>query len=363
MVLDGDIINSIDAAEFLSYLKKPNSIIRFNKNGKGGVERKKAYFKINGTSPRISQNGYTVAHIFDVNAHYYDVSLGFHNIGGEDALKAVGIDKGKYSEYTLQGTFHGKDIYYRNNYKPGVNAHVFLKAHMLRFLHPLNYFCTPKDNMNGYVYCEFTDHVNNGTFRSRRFKRISGYEHLLYYAHHKFKERYRDIYDDFLARVMLPKNTFDFFENSSSTETLDFYGSEVIDAKYGNPLLSTAGVITTAPIASKAPVKKGSAPTITSFKNNNKKLVFKLLNDLADGGKFTPDLILKLSDKRFTQQTFGIPSTYSLLVKESDFTKLGCNSKKYYQPERLTVMGEKYCVCSQWIPERIKKLEEWYDKF
>ena len=75
----------------------------------------------------------------------------------------------------------------------------------------------------------------------------------------------------------------------------------------------------------------------------------------------TPSVILKLSDKRFTQQTFGIPSTYALFVKESDFTRLECNAQKYYKPERLVIDGEKYCVCSQWIPKRIKKLKDWHD--
>ena len=208
MVLDGDIIGSLTAHDLKTYLQTPDAIIRFNKSGKGGVEKEKAYFKINGTPPRISQNGYTVAHIFDVNNHYYSSKLGFDNTGGEDALKSpsVKIDKGKYSHYTLQEIVTEKNIYYRDSYQPGPDARAFLEAHMLRFLHPLNYFCTPKDNNNGFVYCEFTDHINN-----RQFKRISGYEHLLYYAHHKFKEKYDDIYDDFLGRIMLPSNTFDFF--------------------------------------------------------------------------------------------------------------------------------------------------------
>ena len=362
MVLDGDIIDTLSAKELLTYLKTPDSIVRFNKSGKGGVEKNKAYFKINGTPPRISKNGYTVAHIFDVNAHYYDKELGFNNTGGEVALKSamVNIDKGMYSDYTLKGTALSKNIYYRENYHPGSKARKYLEAHMLRFLHPLNYFCAPKDNNNGYVYCEFTDCVNNGKKNPRRFRRISGYEHLLYYAHYKFKEKYSDIYDDFLARIMLPDDTYDAFEHSVARP--DYYADEVIDAQYANPLLSgsksTASCSTKSAAKSTAP-KAASAGT--SVKNNNKVLVFKLLNDLVDNGKMTSSVILKLSDKRFTQQTFGIPSTYALLVKESDFTRLECNAKKYYKPERLVIDGEKYCVCSQWIPKRIKKLKDWHD--
>lgn len=362
MVLDGDIIDTLSANDLKSYLKTPDATIRFNKSGKGGVEKERAFFKINGTPPRISKSGYTVAHIFDVNDHYYDDEIGLKNAGGEEALKSPGvnIDKGRYSQYMLQGNVLGKDIYYRDNYHPGANARKFLEAHMLRFLHPLNYFCAPKDNNNGYVYCEFTDFVNNGKAFSRRFKRVSGYEHLLYYAHYKFKEKYSDIYDDFLKRIMLPANSFDFFENGVAT--VDYYGSEKIDIQYGNPLYITKTSKEEASTTSKTTTKKSSS-TGVSTKNNNKTIVFKLLNDLVSSGKITSDLILKLSDKKFTQKTFGIPSTYALLVKESDFTRLGCDTKKYYNPERLIINGEKYRVCSQWIPERINKLEEWYDKF
>lgn len=96
--------------------------------------------------------------------------------------------------------------------------------------------------MNGYVYCEFTNHITN-----KCAKRISGYEHLLYYAHHKFKDLYGDIYEDFLRRIMLPENPDDFFEKSIATP--DYYGSEKIAIQYGNPLLVTSGAaaVTTTP--------------------------------------------------------------------------------------------------------------------
>ena len=238
MVLDGDIIDTLKAKDLLTYLKTPNSTIRFHRSGKGGVEKARAYFKISGAQPQISPYGYTVAHIFDVNDHYYDKKMGFNNTRGDQALQStnVKIDRGMYSHYTLKGTIAGKDIYYREGYHVGSDARRFLEAHMLRFLHPLNYFCAPKDNMSGYTYCEFTDHVHTerGSHTYRRFHRISGYEHLLYYAHHKFKEKYGDIYDDFLTRIMLPENTFDFFEKSIANA--EYYGDEIIDVKYGNPL-------------------------------------------------------------------------------------------------------------------------------
>ena len=141
-------------------------------------------------------------------------------------------------------------------------------------------------------------------------------------------------------------------------------GSEYIGMDYGPHLKGVTVTSVTVSITPKTPkptVKKSSVSTGASTKNDNKTPVFKLLNDLVDIGKMTPELVLKLSDNVFTQQTFGIPSTYSLLVKESDFARLGCNEKKYYNPERLIIDGEIYRVCSQWIPERIKKLKDWHD--
>ncbi len=370
MVLDGDVIDSIDAAELLSYLQTPNSIIRFNKNGKGGVERNKAYFKINGTQPRISQNGYTVAHIFDVNAHYYDASLGFDNTGGEDALKSMGIDKGRYSEYTLQGTFKGRNIYYRDGYMPGVNARMFLKAHMLRFLHPLNYFCAPKDNMNGCVYCEFTDHINNGKSVTRRFARIAGYEHLLYYAHHKFKEKYGDIYEEFLSRVMLPKNTFDFFENSSDSETSDFYGSEVIDAKYGNPLSSKSSSAPTVPKVSKP--AKASTPRKSRIATAHKanidltkisklylesfkvgEIAYQVLGAVLKSGKVSKADIDAFKSATTTKAIFGFgkPLLSPVMVRTS-------NINRYYS-DNFTLYGETLYLYSQWLDVHKERLIKW----
>jgi len=367
MVLDGDIIDTLTPKELLRYLQTPNSIVRFNQSGKDGVEKRKAYYKIDGPQPRISKNGYTVAHIFDVNSHYYDSDMGFYNKGGEDALKSAGvkIDKGMYSDYIMQKTVSGRNIYFRDHYHPGKDARVFLEAHMLRFLHPLNYFCAPKDNMNGYVYCEFTDHINLGKPGTRRFHRISGYERLLYYAHHRFREKYGDIYVDFLKRAMLPldanNDAFGFFENCSAAETSDYYGSEIVDAKYGNPLSSR----TTA-----KPVKAPATPKNTidldninyayldSFKVGEiaNQVLRAAIESGVRSGKLTKADVESLKTEK------GPSSAFKLSLPLLSLDRVDANGELRYYKDPILCYGESLYLNSQWPKrdvEKKKRLIQW----
>jgi hypothetical protein len=219
-------------------------------------------------------------------------------------------------------------------------------AKFLRLTHPFNYFLTPTTHPKLHLYDSAASVEMNDIGEDSR---------LLYYMRNYLKGKYPDIYKEFLAMTLWPEDPDTIYPDT---------GSEYIGMDYGPHLKGVTVTSATVSITPKAPeptVKKSSISTGTSTKNDNKTPVFKLLNDLVDSGKMTPELVLKLSDNIFTQQTFGISSTYSLLVKESDFARLGCNEKKYYNPERLIIDGEKYRVCSQWIPKRIKKLRDWHD--
>jgi len=368
MVLDGDVIDTLKAEDLLKYLQTPNSTIRFHRSGKGGVEQARAYYKISGAQPQISPYGYTVAHIFDVNDHYYDANLGFDNTRGDEALKSINvqIDRGMYSDYTFQGTVAGKQLYYRDGYHVGCGAREFLRAHMLRFLHPLNYFCAPKDNMNGSVYCEFTDHIHthSGKRTNRRFHRISGYEHLLYYAHHKFKEKYGDIYDEYLEMIMLPQNTFDFFEKCSAGETTDFYGSEFIDVKYGNPLSCSSG--TTVHLVSKPAGPKNlidlnniNYAYLDTFKVGE--IVNQVLRAIIENGvktgKITKSEIAKFkTEKGKRTSTFMVPKPLLAL------DRLDSNGYARYYEEPISCYGETLFLYKDWDKKDLEiknKLINW----
>ena len=56
----------------------------------------------------------------------------------------------------------------------------------------------------------------------------------------------------------------------------------------------------------------------------------------------------------------NVPRLMILLILETDFPNTGYERRKYY-PEPIEIYGDKYFVCSQWIPERIAKLNEWYN--
>ena len=71
--------------------------------------------------------------------------------------------------------------------------------------------------------------------------------------------------------------------------------------------------------------------------------IFKLLNDLADSGKITPDLILKLSDKKFTQKTFGIPYFYPFAPFDEEGIKNFFIPSSSLNNKKRSIY--KYCSC------------------
>ena len=83
------------------------------------------------------------------------------------------------------------------------------------------------------------------------------------------------------------------------------------------------------------------------------------MNSIVKSGKMTTVLLNDLKTSVYTKINFKLP-TYPLLILETDFPSTGYERRKYY-PEPIEIYGDKYFVCSQWIPERIAKLKEWYN--
>ena len=321
-----------------------------------GAERDKAAYTIGTTPvPPIGEYGYKIAHVSDACGHY--------SLNGKDDLSFSDMSpshfpRGKYSHWTYDASLGC----YARTLDVAPETRQIIIAHFLRFVNPFNHFLVPKAKYTyrskktgekiTKIYNQYFNYINGETKYD-----IGEFKPLLDYVNERFeKDIYKDEYIEYRKMLLLPEG---FFGTVS--------GDEEINIEYGNPLFtfidgkSATSATHAATTVHKATVKKSASSVSASAKNDNKVRVFKLLNDLVDSGKMTPSVVLQLSNKRFTQQTFGIPSTYALLVKESDFTRLGCNAKKYYKPERLVIDGEKYCVCSQWIPERIKKLKDWVD--
>lgn len=99
------------------------------------------------------------------------------------------------------------------------------------------------------------------------------------------------------------------------------------------------------------------SPTHTS-KGTNEKIVFEILNQIIKDGKMSSTLLNDLQIPNFANKTFKI-STYPILIKESNFIYSGYEKSRFYK-KTITISGDKYLVCSQWIPTRISLLEDWY---
>jgi hypothetical protein len=94
--------------------------------------------------------------------------------------------------------------------------------------------------------------------------------------------------------------------------------------------------------------------------NDNESVVFDILNNMLSRNLIDDKMLVNLTDKDFSLRTFGI-STYPILVKKADFEATGFSTKKFYAPKKTIIInGDAYRVCSQWIPERIAKLKDWY---
>ena len=71
-----------------------------------------------------------------------------------------------------------------------------------------------------------------------------------------------------------------------------------------------------------------------------------------------PALLEDLKTSAYSKMNFKLP-TYPMLVSVVDFPTTGYDNCRYY-PDTITINGDEYRVCSQWVPERIVKLKDWY---
>lgn len=100
------------------------------------------------------------------------------------------------------------------------------------------------------------------------------------------------------------------------------------------------------------------ATTERTPRGQNETTVFDILNSVIDKGKMTSTLLSYLQTCAYTREKFNLP-TFPMLVSEANFLKIGYDPCRYYR-KTININGTIYRVCSQWIPERIYRLEEWY---
>lgn len=95
-------------------------------------------------------------------------------------------------------------------------------------------------------------------------------------------------------------------------------------------------------------------------KGQNKDIVFGILHSLTDKGFMTEQRLRDLCDPRFSQ-TFSLPS-FPVLLPSIKLPDSGYEECRFYKNDPITINQTEYLVCSQWIPERIRRLKEWYEQ-
>lgn len=96
-------------------------------------------------------------------------------------------------------------------------------------------------------------------------------------------------------------------------------------------------------------------------RGENRATVFAALEKLIRDGYMTQELVRQLCSKEYCRSNFKL-SSFPLLVKNSEFHTTEYQDCRFYSDRVMTIMGDEYRVCSQWIPERIRLLQIWIQR-
>ena len=222
------------------------------------------------------------------------------------------------------------------------------KAHFIRFVDPINYFLVPGKNF--VVYNK--QHEDDGA-------PLGENKYVLDLMTLEASRAFGKTFEEFMKEALVDPDYIKTIKNRYKVnQTIDAHYSTVQFTKSERDAktvkLKKSKIIKTKAIAS------GATASSSAAKNDNKPIVFGILNDMIARGLMTATMLKDLMDPEFAKRTFSI-SIYPFLVKETDFVKTGYSSKKFYRASaNITINGEEYRVCSQWIPARIVKLKAWY---
>lgn len=166
--------------------------------------------------------------------------------------------------------------------------------------------------------------------------------------------------DRFATEIYLPlKNEINNLNNDNDLFMRALNLAAAAEGKLPATIPAPATSATSATSAPSAP----SAPSATSAhtpKRKNEKLVFAILTDVVKSGKMTPTLLDDLQKTVYAKTTFKMPK-YPILLEESRFPyTYGKKDVCRFYKKTLKIGANTYLVCSQWIPERIARLENWH---
>ena len=195
MTIDGYVPTVDELIETYNARKFPSRFMRDTSE-----EREKIAI-INGKDPGIQTAGYKIAHIINVGRDYFFK-------GVDQSLQNI-VDR-YYSrgerEDWQQVTDSTGEHWSRNNFEVVPEAKEYLIAEFLRFVHPMNYFLTPKPTC---------------IIKTNEYKDIAEYQPLVNYVMNKFSEMYGNAYEEFLNLIMVDR---DYHKEP---------GDKAINLKYG----------------------------------------------------------------------------------------------------------------------------------
>lgn len=152
-----------------------------------------------GVDPGIQTAGYKIAHILNVGKDYY---LHGQSIPLSRIIQEY-FDGGERNDWKWHTDITGS--FFLRECKVCPDARKYLVAEYLRFVHPFNYFLTPKKN------CAISPVSSD----------IAEYQPLVDFVQAKYAALYGDAYREFLSLVMSEKST-----------PVPVCGSTIIDLKY-----------------------------------------------------------------------------------------------------------------------------------
>lgn len=94
-------------------------------------------------------------------------------------------------------------------------------------------------------------------------------------------------------------------------------------------------------------------------KGGNQQIIFNILENLIAHQKLNSTLLNNLQSVAYCSKTFKL--SFPMLIPCSSFYRTGFELSRFYKNNPIEINGVEYYVCSQWIPDRIRKIQAWYE--
>lgn len=298
MVLDGYVPSATELASAYNNRQFPSRFGLDTSNERSMMAIPK------GRDPKIQTAGYKLAHIINVGKDYF---LNGSTVSLSSIVQSY-FPGGTRNDYTLHSDHTGS--YYARQFPVTSDIKQYLIAEYLRFVHPFNYFLTPKK----------TCAISSVT------KDIAEYQPVVDFVRDKYAAIYGKAYDEFLDLIMVNKNTLTHSQAST-----------VINLNYGlnckrpprkatpskppvkHPSTPSAADKRACPSASKAAelsvVKEYLSNPATSFRTIEKTLLN--IDSQTNGGGFIAKRIIN---------SYGVLAEHKGMLAHTPISEAICNS-------------------------------------